>query len=139
MPRIEFYVLSSSDQASRLLAACKLAMKGWRAGMPVFLRCQDEAQARELDDLLWRFKADAFIPHDLAASDPRAPVVIGRDEEPAATQGLLVNLQPDISPHVERFARVIEIVNQDPPLLAACRNNVLLYRKRGYDPRRVEL
>ncbi|CAD5108019.1 DNA polymerase III subunit chi [Zestomonas carbonaria] len=139
MSRIEFYVLSSSSQSERMLAACKLALKGWRARMPVFVRCQDEAQARELDELLWRFKADAFIPHDLHASDPQAPVVIGLDDEPASRQGLLINLQPDISPHVGHFSRVIEIVNQDPPLLAACRKNFRLYRERGYDPQRVEL
>ncbi|MDT4832257.1 DNA polymerase III subunit chi [compost metagenome] len=107
--------------------------------MPVFVRCQDEAQARELDELLWRFKADAFVPHDLHATDAQAPVVIGVDEQPANRQGLLINLKPEISPHVEQFGRVIEIVNQDPELLTACRNNFRLYRQQGYDPKRVEL
>ncbi|UVE16821.1 DNA polymerase III subunit chi [Pseudomonas sp. LS44] len=139
MLRIEFYVLSSASPADRLRAACQLAMKAWRHGLPVFIRCQDEAQSLELDELLWRFKAETFVPHNLHADDPQAPVVLGLDEPPASRNGLLINLQTTISPHLEYFSRVIEIVNQQADLLTACRENFRLYRQRGYDPKRVEL
>jgi DNA polymerase-3 subunit chi len=139
MPRIEFYVLSSSAPADRLRAACQLAMKAWRAGLPVFLRGCDNEQCAALDELLWHFKAEAFVPHNLHEDDPLAPVVIGLDEEPSAQQGVLINLNPNLSPFVERFSRVIEIVNQEPDLLSACRENFRSYRQRGYDPKRVEL
>ncbi|WP_044872010.1 DNA polymerase III subunit chi [Pseudomonas sp. LFM046] len=137
--RIEFYVLSSANPADRLRAACQLAAKGWRHGLPVLLRCSDAAQRDELDQLLWRFRAESFIPHSLVEDDAGAPVVLALDEEPATQQGLLINLASTISPHVDRFSRVIEIVNQEPALLAACRENFRTYRQRGYDPKRVEL
>jgi len=139
MPRIEFYVLSSATPAERLRAACQLAGKAWRAGLPVFLRGADPGQCDELDALLWRYKADSFVPHSLHQDDPQAPVVIGLDDEPLARQGVLINLNSTISAHVERFSRVIEIVNQEPDLLTACRENFRSYRQRGYDPQRVEL
>jgi len=139
MLRIEFYVLSSSNPAERLRAACQLAGKAWRAGLPVFLRGIDQGQCDELDALLWRYKTESFVPHNLHQDEPQAPVVIGLDDEPSARQGVLINLNPLISPFVERFSRVIEIVNQDPALLTACRENFRSYRQRGYDPKRVEL
>ncbi|SDG87221.1 DNA polymerase III, chi subunit [Pseudomonas benzenivorans] len=139
MVRIEFYVLSSSNPAERLRAACQLAGKAWRAGLPVFLRGIDQGQCDELDALLWRYRTESFVPHNLHQDDPQAPVVIGLDQEPSARQGVLINLNPLISPFVERFSRVIEIVNQDPALLTACRENFRSYRQRGYDPKRVEL
>jgi DNA polymerase-3 subunit chi len=139
MPRIEFYVLSTAQPGDRLRAACQLAMKAWRAGLPVFLRGRDVAQCAELDDWLWRFKAETFVPHSLHEDDGQAPVVIGMDEEPTNTQGVLINLGSTLSPQVERFSRVIEIVNQEPDLLTACRENFRSYRQRGYDPKRVEL
>ena len=139
MPRIEFYVLSTAVPAERLRAACQLAMKAWRAGMPVFLRGSDAQQCSEVDELLWRFKAESFVPHSLYQDDAHAPVVIGQDEEPSSTQGVLINLGSTLSPQVERFSRVIEIVNQEPDLLTACRENFRSYRQRGYDPKRVEL
>lgn len=139
MPRIEFYVLSTAVPAERLRAACQLAMKAWRAGLPVFLRGSDAAQCVELDDWLWRFKAESFVPHNLYQDDAQAPVVIGLDEEPTSAQGVLINLGSTLSAQVERFSRVIEIVNQEPDLLTACRENFRGYRQRGYDPKRVEL
>lgn len=139
MPRIEFYVLSSAIPAERLRAACQLAMKAWRAGLPVFVRGSDAVQCSELDDLLWRFKAESFVPHSLHQDDAQAPVVIGLDEQPGTPQGVLINLGSSLSAHIEHFSRVIEIVNQEPELLTACRENFRSYRQRGYDPKRVEL
>lgn len=137
--RVEFYVLSTATPADRQRAACQLALKAWRAGMPVFVRGSDQAQCAELDELMWRFKNDSFLPHDLHQHNPQAPVVLGLDDPPEASQGLLINLNPTLSPHLEQFSRVIEIVNQEPQLLALCRENFRLYRQKGYDPQRVEL
>ncbi|WP_181296909.1 DNA polymerase III subunit chi [Pseudomonas sp. Q2-TVG4-2] len=139
MTRIEFYVLPDSEPAGRARAACQLASKGWQHGMPVFIRCQDGQQCTELDQLLWSFRAERFIPHELHEDDPQAPVVIGTEQPPATAQGLLINLSPTLSPHTDQFSRVIEIVNQQPELLTVCRDNFRLYRQRGYDPKRVEL
>ena len=139
MLRIEFYVLSSSDAAGRLRAACQLALKAWSAGLPVFVRGADAAQCDELDELLWHFKAERFVPHDLHRDAARSPVTLGVDEAPGFDQGVLINLGSSLSPHIERFARIIEIVNQQPELLNACRENFRSYRQRGYDPQRVEL
>ncbi|NWL79867.1 DNA polymerase III subunit chi [Pseudomonas taiwanensis] len=137
--RVEFYVLSSANPADRLRAACQLAAKGWRHGLPVLVRCTDAAQRDELNELLWRFRGESFVPHSLIDDDASAPVVLALDEAPATQQGLLINLASTISPHVEHFSRIIEIVNQEPDLLAACRENFRSYRQRGYDPKRVEL
>lgn len=139
MPRIEFYVLSSSDAIGRLRAACQLALKAWSAGLPVFVRGSDEAQCAELNELLWTFKAERFVPHDLHQDAPLSPVALGIDEAPSADQGVLINLGSSLSPHVARFSRIIEIVNQQPELLSACRENFRTYRQHGYDPQRVEL
>ena len=117
MTRIEFYVLPDSEQAGRARAACQLASKGWQHGLSVFIRCQDDQQCYELDELLWTFRAERFIPHELHGVDPLAPVVIGTEQPPASVQGLLINLSPTLSPHTDQFSRVIEIVNQQPELL----------------------
>ena len=139
MTRIEFYVLPGEQPDARLETACKLALKGWRHGLPVFLRCADAQQCRELDELLWTFRADTFLPHNLHVEDPLAPVVIGMNEAATQENGLLINLAGDISPHLPQFQRIIEIIDQQPELLAGGRENFRSYRQRGFDPRRVEL
>ncbi|WP_421684168.1 DNA polymerase III subunit chi [Stutzerimonas urumqiensis] len=140
MPRIEFYVLPSSTDEGRLRAACQLAAKAWRQGLGVFLRGEHDDQCAELDELLWRFKAECFVPHARLIDDDTAPVLIGSDTPPAGFgSGLLVNLNTRLPTDIDRYSRVIEIVNQSPALLAACRENFRQYRQRGYDPQRVEL
>lgn len=139
MPRIEFYVLASETLAERQRVACNLAMKAWRAGFSVFLRATDEAECSTLDELLWRFRKGCFIPHSPYQDDNSAPVVIGLNQPPSQQSGVLINLAQDLSPQIDQFSRVIEIVNQQPELLTACRENFRTYRQRGYDPKRVEL
>lgn len=139
MPRVEFYVLPDTDPHQRLRVACQLAGKAWRAGLPVFLRGADDADCETLDALLWSFRSASFIPHNRYDDAPEAPVVIGIDQRPLQAQGLLINLHPELPADPERFSRIIEIVNQAPDLLAACREHFRQYRQRGYAPQRVEL
>lgn len=137
--RVEFYVLASASPEGRLRAACQLAAKAWKAGLPVFLRACDEVQCAELDRLMWSFRPETFTPHCLHEEGEQAPVVIGLDQEPLQAGGVLLNLHPQLSPHLARFSRVIEIVNQEPALLAQCRENFRQYRQLGHEPQRVEL
>ena len=96
MTRIEFYVLPDDNPLGRLRAACQLAAKGWQHGLQVFVRCSDEDQSARLDELLWSFRAERFIPHEQYAEEVQAPVVIGLEQEPPTAQGLLINLAPTL-------------------------------------------
>jgi DNA polymerase-3 subunit chi len=137
--RIEFYVPRGEQQTDREQLACQLAVKGWRAGLPVFLRCTDNAECQQMDELLWRFRGEVFLPHNLYADDPLAPVVIGMDQAPRQDGGLLLNLNPERCERLQHFQRIIEIVDQQPQRLALCRENFRWYRQQGYDPARIEL
>lgn len=139
MPRIEFYVLPGTQPAARLQAACQLTAKAWRADLTVFIRAENPDQCNELDELLWRFRAERFIPHALYQSDPLAPVVIGLEQAPQHDQGVLINLSATPSEHPERFSRIIEIVDQQAERLEICRQHFRHYRQLGYAPQRVEL
>lgn len=137
--KVEFYVLPSQDNADRLHTACRLAVKGWRSGMPVFIRAQDAEQCADLDQRLWSFRRDSFVPHNLAEDSLTAPVVIGIEQTPDFTNGLLINLHSSPCEQSQHFSRIIEIVNQEPNLLEQCRNHFRHYRNLGLNPMRVEL
>ena len=137
--RIEFYVLPGDQPGERLRAACQLAAKGWRHDLPVFVRGADAAQCEQLDELLWRFKGETFVPHNLYEDGSDAPVLIGIDQAPHVANGLLINLHPHLREDLSPFSRAIEIVNQHPEQLQLARDNFRLYRQRGFAPQRVEL
>lgn len=52
----------------------KTLERGWRA----VVRCSGRAEAERLDELLWTYRDDSFLPHSLAgaADDARQPVLI---------------------------------------------------------------
>ncbi|MEZ5578324.1 MAG: DNA polymerase III subunit chi [Candidatus Competibacteraceae bacterium] len=45
-------------------SACRLADKAYGLGHTVYLFTASEARAAALDDLLWTFRQDSFVPHE---------------------------------------------------------------------------
>ena len=76
MPQADFYVLPVADPAARQRFLCRLAEKIVPEGHQIFVLCEDEPEARELNSLLWSFKPESFIPHRLADSEQSAPVTL---------------------------------------------------------------
>lgn len=134
MLKVDFYILPSADPSARLDFACKLTEKAWRLGHRVYLHCQDDAQRESLDQRLWSFKGESFVPHGLAGSDSDAPIALGISDDPGAHTDLLVNLDLTVPAFFERFARVAEVVIEEPASRQAARENFRLYRERGYPP-----
>ena len=132
MTQVDFYILPSPDPSARLDFACKLTEKAWRMGHRIYLHCSDAAQREDLDARLWRFKGETFIPHGDAEDDQVAPVVLGLGEDPGQHQDLLVNLDLRIPDFFKRFARVAEIVVEDPAIRLAARESFRFYREHGY-------
>jgi DNA polymerase-3 subunit chi len=137
--RVDFYVLSDAGERPRLSVACRLADKAYRLGHRVYLHAASAAAARELDELLWTFRADSFVPHRLlddGGGDPvglEVPVVIGAVEEPEDEHcDLLINTAAEVPLFFSRYERVAEIVPGDEDERRRGRMRYQFYRERGY-------
>ena len=130
MTRVDFYVLQDVDQMAAHRFACRLALKAMTAGNAVHLHTDDAAAANEVDDLLWQYPEQRFIPHDREdALTGAARVVVGWNPPPAP-DGLLINLASTVPTFFGRFERVAEIVVQ--ARAADMRSRYRFYRDRGY-------
>jgi DNA polymerase-3 subunit chi len=134
--RVDFYILNEHTDNGRLLLACRLAEKAYNLQHKVYIHSAGEAQAQLLDDLLWTFRQNSFIPHSLYPAVPadRSPVLIGWHPDPAVEADVLLNLGENIPVFFESFARVIELVDQNEAVLSQSRQRFRLYRERGYEP-----
>lgn len=132
MTKVDFYVLPETTGEARWLFACKLAEKVQRMGMHVLIAMDSEAEARQLDELLWTFKPESFIPHQLINSGKPSPVEITFNEQAGDHQGLLLNLSNTIPSWFSRFERISEVVIQEPHMLAISRERYSFYKSRGY-------
>jgi DNA polymerase-3 subunit chi len=132
--RIDFYVLESAEPGGRERLACRLAEKAYGLDHSVHALTATEDAARELDELLWTFRAGSFVPHELQGAATEAPVVIGCDPADAPQADLLINLTDEVPSCFDRFARVAEIIDADEGHRRAGRERFAFYRDNGYQP-----
>ena len=115
--RVDFYLLASTPLAEeqaddRGLVACRLLEKAYSKGHRVYVHCDNQQDAEQLDELLWTFRDDSFVPHNLHGEgpEPPPPVQIGYGKEPRGFNDLLLNLSTSIPVFYSKFKRIIEIV-----------------------------
>ncbi len=137
MTKVDFYILQASGEDARRHFCCRLVDKALRAGHRILVTTDTQAEAEHLDDLLWTFKPESFIPHQLldASRTATAPVLICGDlpaQYQPAPDSLLINLRQDIPAWFSAFARVSEVVIQSPDVLKNTRQHYSFYRQGGY-------
>lgn len=133
MARADFYLIDKPRfREEPLLLVCELARKAHDAGFPTLVLVRDMAQAEALDDLLWSFDPDAYLPHQIAGSDEDdalAPILLCAPEIDAPMRPLVINLRDAC---VEGdFERVLEVVPADPEARVPLRERWKQYQARG--------
>lgn len=138
MPQVDFYILTGRNDDARLDTACRIADKATRQGQRVFVNMSSQAEARKLDELLWTFSQNSFIPHCIAETtagpEPEEPVLIGYSQPPASThREVLINLAATVPQFAADCRRVVEIVDDDPARRDQGRERYRIYRERGFE------
>ncbi len=133
MTRIDFYILPDVDLEARWRFAARLTHRVWNQGHQLLWLAPNPDTAQSLDDFLWQYPHNAFIPHGCVGSDAAAgaPVVIGAEDVPDHDD-VLINLGDTLPAFFARFERVAEIVIQDPAVRDPSRERFKHYRERGY-------
>lgn len=133
--RVDFYLLSANEPQARWSVACRLLEKAYQRGHSIFVFCDNQQNAQQLDELLWTYKDDSFIPHNLQGEGPEPPpaVQIGYGSEPRGFNDLLLNLATSIPPFYSRFKRIMEIVVADDAAKEISRNHYREYKAQRFD------
>lgn len=141
-PQHWFYLLAQDGESARLHHAARLAEKAWRQGDRVALYCENPAQAESLDELLWSFRPDAFLPHGRLneEDDPHAlsVAVLCHSPSPAQWQTLIV-LSSQLPEYSESFRRLALIASSDPLVLQQARSQYRQLKERGVTPQVLDL
>ena len=134
MTRADFYLVGKPRfREEPLRLVCELARKAHDAGQWTLVLARDRAQAEALDDLLWAFDEDAYVPHQLAGDeeDDLTPVLIAPPDVDAPLRPLLINLRDGA---VEgSFERVLEVVPADDSAREPLRERWKQYKARGFE------
>ena len=136
MPRVEFYEASVSDLEAVL---CRLVERAYRSGERVYVWTAAETQARRIDELLWTFTEESFVPHGLWQGEAVDPVEV----DPIAIGWLRGNpngadclcLARNAAPkEVAGFSRIMDLVpSDDRTLKEAARSRYRSFREAGFE------
>jgi DNA polymerase-3 subunit chi len=132
MTQIDFHILQDASVEARWLYVCRFIEKVERLGHSILVVVDTQEEAHELDDLLWSFKPESFIAHQIIGGDEEAKVEITYTENAGDHHDVLINLSSQIPEYFSRFARAAEIVIQEPKILENTREHYKFYKQRGY-------
>ena len=136
--QVDFYVRADASPDALARFACRLVEQVWKRGHAVLVLADSDASARRLDDLLWTFRDESFIPHrKIDPNGPPAtePVLVGT---PGAWHGaidVLINLTPSVPDEAARASRIAEFVPAGGAGRGAGRTRYRAYRSRGFELR----
>jgi DNA polymerase-3 subunit chi len=135
MPKIDFYILTTDSETERLAFACRLIEKAYKNQHRIYIHAETQTLAHTLDELLWTYREDSFLPHNLYGEgpDPAPPIQIGFAAKPEKQRDIMINLSTGIPEFFTQFARVCEVINNTPEAQAAARENYRHYRARGFE------
>jgi len=139
MGKVDFYILSDGGADEPLRVTCRLAEKAWRQGNRVRVQVADANSLHRLDDLMWTFKQESFLPHEVDGQTPEspemdpAPVVLGTDTRYTGAPDVLINLAGSLPENADEISRIAEIVPADEDSKRAGRKRYRHYRERGFE------
>ena len=135
MPRADFYLIDKPRfREQPLLLVCELAKRGYAANLSILVLARDAAQAEAIDDLMWSFDPDEYLPHQIAGmdeGDDDTPILIATPDMDIPARPMLINLR-DVAPNGS-FDRVLEVVPADPSARAPLRERWKHYQSLGFD------
>ena len=132
MTQVDFHILQDTSVEARWLYVCRFIEKVERLGHSILVVVDTQEEAQELDDLLWSFKPESFIAHQIIGGDEEAKVEITYTANAGEHHDVLINLSSQIPEYFSRFARAAEIVIQEPKILENTREHYKFYKQRGY-------
>ncbi len=136
--QVTFYAVNSDGV---LEWATKLIESAFKKQRRVLIFCSTSEDAASMDEHLWSFQPDSFIPHEVALPDskptqPQAPVLITTAETNLNAASILIQLGPSELEFGLEFNHVIELVNRaDEAQLAKSRERFKAWKElsKGHD------
>jgi len=131
MTRIDFH----SNVPQKIAYVCRLVRKAHGAGSKIVLRASNAQELQQLDQALWAFSEQDFLPHvsagDALAAQP--PIILtDRDDIELPHHQVLINLSDQTPSNFARFERMLEIVADQEAERNAGRERYRFYKERGY-------
>ena len=138
--QVMFYLLedenlaTANDIGSLFHCACLQAAYFYRQKQKVFIYTKDQDKAHDIDEMLWTFNANSFVPHNLQGEGPSYGSAVEISwQNPTGRRPVLINLTDTAPDFSGQFSRVIDFVPSDEVLKQSARERFKAYRQLGFE------
>ena len=138
MSQVIFYILpqqletEAADLSRHFAKACSIAAFYYQQNSKVFIYTDNQQDAFSVDEYLWQFDGESFVPHNLLGEGPRygSPVEISW-QPPTHPRQILINLSATVPDFAINFQQIIDFVPFAETLKMAARTRYSTYKKMG--------
>ncbi|MBU2872217.1 DNA polymerase III subunit chi [Colwellia sp. E2M01] len=124
---------TEQDTRSAIYHACLQASHFYRQNQRVYIYTQDKQHAEQVDEMLWAFDSDSFVPHNLVGEGPKsgAMVEIGY-QPPQSRRPVLINLTSTVPNFANQYQFIVDFVPSDETLKQQARERFKACRQWGF-------
>lgn len=131
MTAIHFYHLTTSPLERAMPA---LLQKMHEVGHKTLVLCEDEARMKQLNELLWTFQPDSFLPHGSTA-EPRPdvqPILLATEPDAKNAANMLLVTDGRTPDELDNYDRVLDMFNgNDDEAVQQARVRWKIYKDSG--------
>ncbi len=131
--KIDFYILENLSAQQSWQYTCQLIEKIHDEQHAIYINAHSHEEAAHLDQLLWTYREDSFLPHNIYNDNDDFPplIQIGHSITPTRHKTTLINLAHEIPIFSQQFENIVEIVFPGPHMQQLARDRYRQYRDRG--------
>lgn len=133
MADIRFYHM---EQSTLDQALPSIALKAWQSGKHVMIRVSDKKEAARLNDLLWTFHPNVFLPHgaDGDKHPEKQPVFLTANDNNVNRAEILILTHGCVMEDISSFAMVCEMLDgRVESQIKDARGRWKTYKDAGHD------
>lgn len=129
--KVDFYILEGMSTLQAWHHTCHLIEKFHAEQCSIYIHVNSREEAEHLDQLLWTYREDSFLPHHIYDEKDEFPpsIQIGYHQNLKKTSKILINLAREIPAFFQQFTHISEIVFSDGVVQQWARERYRQYRE----------
>ncbi len=136
--KVTFYELTELDEQDEgHFFLCRLIEKAWSLGHYIIVVSDNTSVLKALDEKLWNYSQESFLPHGLFGEVNYSPVQLATEVPPSTAKNsrdILINLSEAAPSPATEFKRIIELVPFSENKKNQSRIRFKQYRAMGLQP-----
>jgi len=138
MTRVDFYIIKDGNPRNEEVIACQLSEKAFKQDYKILILGQSSAQIQSLNETLWTFKENSFIPHQIVNSiedvdSELLNIALSTESTSFPKANLLINLSGHVPNNANQFERIAEIVPAQKNQRTASRARYKQYKAQSFE------